>query len=157
MLLSAHLATGLIIGSVTDSYTAALAGALLVDLDHLLPYVEHRIIFDAGKFWRVSTSEADPFDFQRNYLHSFFAWAVLSLLAVLISFGFGLVFCVSYFVHLLLDMLDASDFTPFYPFKYKLRGPVGYFSNTELVFTLVLFAIFFSILSGPTIAEALLR
>ena len=52
MFFFAHLLTGLIIGKLFGNYTVALLGALLIDLDHLIPYIKHKVIFGFKKFWK---------------------------------------------------------------------------------------------------------
>ena len=45
MFFFAHLFAGLIIGKLFGSYLIALTGALIIDLDHLIPYVKYKILF----------------------------------------------------------------------------------------------------------------
>lgn len=143
MFISAHIAAGLIIGKITHNYPLALAGALLIDIDHLIPYIKHKIIYNPKKFWKTVTNPLDPYGSQRNYLHSFFTWIVISAIAsFLINFNIGLILSISYLSHLILDMLDGSDFYPFYPLKYNFIGPIKYLSKYEFLFTLFLFVIF---------------
>lgn len=142
MFIFAHLAAGLIIGKLTHNYPLALAAALLVDVDHLIPYVKHKVIYSFKKFWKTITDPSDPYGGQRNYLHSFITWIAVSLIAFLINFNIGLIISISYLSHLFLDMLNSSDFYPLYPLRYKFTGPIEYFSRKELIFTLALFVIF---------------
>ena len=141
MFIGAHIAAGLIIGKITHNYSLALTGALLIDVDHLIPYVKHKVIFSPKKFWKTVTNPSDPYGNQRNYLHSVFTWMLVSAMVFLIDYNVGLVLSLAYLSHLVLDLLDGSDFYPFYPFKFRFIGPVKYLSKYELLFTLVLFAI----------------
>ena len=145
MFIGAHIVAGLIVGKITHNYPLALASALFVDVDHLIPYVKHNVIFNYNKFWKVITDPSDPYGNQRNYLHSFFTWAFLSIICFLIDFRIGLVVSLGYISHLFLDLLDGSDFYPFFPFRYNFIGPVKYLSRHELIVAVVLLIIFFII------------
>lgn len=142
MFLLAHLFVGLIIGKIFGNYVVALLGALIIDIDHLVPYIKHKIIFRPKKLCKTITNPKDPYGNQRNYLHSVFLWAVISIIIILINFNIGLIFSLAYFSHLLFDALDNSNFYPFYPLKYNLKGPIGYLSVREFMFTLILLILF---------------
>jgi len=144
MFLGAHLALGLIIGKITGNYLIALAGSLAIDLDHLIPYIKHKIIYSSDKFWKTITDPRDKYGDQRNYLHSFIAWIAISFIISVFSNHVGFVFSIAYLGHLIVDSLDGSNFFPFYPLsKINFKGPIKYFSESEFLFTLVLFIIFF--------------
>ena len=145
MFILAHLAAGLIIGKISGNYPASLIGALAVDLDHLIPYIRHKILLNPKKFWKTIANPEDPYGNQRNFLHSFFAWMLLSLIVTIINFNVGIILSLSYLIHLLLDLIDGSDFYPFYPFKLNIRGPIKYLSKSEFLFTAISFLIFFII------------
>ena len=138
----AHIISGLIIGKLSGLYIPALIGAVLVDLDHLISYAKHKVLFKPKKLWKTLTATKDPFGDQRNFLHSFITWPILSLVVIIINFQIGLIFALAYLIHLLLDMTDNADFYPFYPLKFKINGPMKYFSKEEFVFTLILLLIF---------------
>ena len=78
MFILSHLVAGLIIGKLMHHYLLAIASALLVDVDHLIPYFKHNVLFSAKKFWKIVTNPDDPYGNQRNYLHSFFTWFIVS-------------------------------------------------------------------------------
>ena len=60
------------------------------------------------------------------------------------NFAVGLVACVGYLVHLIIDMSDNANFYPLYPFKkYNIKGPVKYNSRVEMAITALMFAVFF--------------
>jgi len=141
----AHLAAGLIVGKTMGNYPAALIGALVIDLDHIILYLRHNVFSSWKKFWGIVTRRADPYRFQRNYLHSFMTWIVVSFIVYMIDAPFGMVFSVGYLTHLLLDMLDGSDFYPLYPVKWKVNGLIPYMSKAEAVLTVLLFVIYFVI------------
>ena len=142
MFILAHLITGLVIGKLSGNYTAALIGSLAVDLDHLAVYIRHKILLSPKKFWQTVTNPDDPYGNQRSFLHSFFAWLPVSGIATAINFGAGVAFSISYLVHLLLDMIDSSDFHPLYPIKLNIKGPIRYLSKSEIAFTFVMFFVF---------------
>lgn len=142
MFFFAHLFAGLIIGKVFGNYLFALIGAILIDLDHLIPYIKHKIIFNPKKFWKTITNPLDPYGNQRNFLHSFFTWIIISLIIFLIDFRIAIVFSLAYLSHLLLDLIDGSDLSPFYPLKFNVKGPIKYLSKFEWIITLVLLIVF---------------
>lgn len=143
MFFFAHLLAGLIIGKIYGNYLIALLGALLIDLDHLIPYIKHKILFNPKKFWKTIVNPKDPYGNQRNFLHSFFAWIIISAIIFLINFKIGIIFSLGYLSHLLLDILDGSDFYAFYPLKrVNIKGPIRYFSIQEWILTLILLIIF---------------
>ena len=139
----AHILAGLIIGKVTNNYPLSMAGSLLIDVDHLVPYIKHKIIFNPKKLWETAIQEFDDYRNQRNYFHSLFTWAIFSLLVFFIDFNVGVVISLAYLSHLFLDFIDGADFFPFYPLKYKFIGPIKYFSKAEIIFTLILAVVFF--------------
>ncbi len=135
MFIIAHFIAGLIIGKLTNNYTAAIAGALLMDIDHLIPFFKHKVLFDIKKFWKTVTDPKDHLGDQRNYLHTVFVWGPVVLVSLALNNTVLLIFSLGWLSHIVLDMLDGSDFHPFYPIKYNLKGPIGYFSKNELIFT----------------------
>ncbi|MDA2922261.1 metal-dependent hydrolase [Patescibacteria group bacterium AH-259-L07] len=143
MSLGAHIAAGLIVGKITGNYPVALASAILVDIDHIIPFIKHGIIFDLKKLWKTIIRPEDPYGNQRNYLHSFFMWFAISIIGILVNYEVGFVICLGYLAHLILDLLDSSDFYPLYPYKLNIKCPISYFSKYELVTTVLLFLIFF--------------
>lgn len=138
----AHILSGLIIGKLSGLYIPALIGAVLVDLDHIISYAKHKVLFKPKKLWKTITATKDPWGDQRNFLHSFIAWPIISVIVLIINFKVGLIFSLAYLSHLLLDMFDNGDFYPFYPLKFKINGPIKYFSKEEFVFAIILLLIF---------------
>jgi len=135
MTLPTHVLAGLIIGKITGDFPTALAGSLVMDLDHTISYFRHGILFKPRQLFKAIHDEADPMDDQRNFLHSIFSWVVISILLLTINFNFGLVFSIAYFFHLVLDALDSADFYPFFPFRiFVTKGFVKYFSKQEIIF-----------------------
>lgn len=145
MTIASHIAVGLIVGKITDNYPLALAVSLLLDLDHVLVYFRNGVFKNFKKFWTTVTNEEDPYGNQRNVLHSIFTWGALSLLTFLFLPKFALTFTLAYLGHLLLDLLDSSDYQPFYPIKWNVKGPIKYFSYAELLFCIAMIILYFFI------------
>jgi len=140
---TAHLAAGLIIGKLTGDYPTAIISAVAIDIDHLVPYVKKRIIFDFKKMWHSAKSTHDS---ARSFLHSFISLPILTGLVMLFSFKAGIVFGLGYLSHFLLDALDDDDFYPLFPWKkFNTRGFIGYYSKAEFIFTVILFIVYFLI------------
>ncbi|MBI5733582.1 MAG: metal-dependent hydrolase [Candidatus Kerfeldbacteria bacterium] len=134
MLLPTHLLGGLIIGKIMGDYPAALAGALLVDLDHLVSYFKSGVWFNFKKFTKAITNRNDPWGDQRNVLHNVILGLVISASVAVFDYKFGIVFALGYLSHLVLDALDNSDYFPFFPNKkVNLKGPIKYFSIAEVM------------------------
>src|SRR3989344_4450988 len=139
MTLPTHVLAGLIIGKITGDFPTALAGSLVMDLDHTISYFRHGILFKPRQLWKAIHDEADPWGDQRNFLHSIFSWIVISIVLLTINFNFGLVFSIAYFFHLVFDALDSADYYPFFPFrKFVIKGFVKYFSKQEIIFDIIL-------------------
>lgn len=139
----AHLFLGLIIGKLSGFYIPALIGAVLIDIDHLVSYARHKVLFKPKKLWKTITASEAPYGDERNFLHSFITWLIVSLIIILINVQIGLVFSLAYLSHLMLDMLGNGNFYPFYPYKkLKVTGPIKYLSRAEFIFTLILLIVF---------------
>jgi len=146
MLLSTHLAAGLIIGKLTHNYDVALLGSTIMDLDHLIAYYRTGILLKFKKMFIAATTKTDLGIIQRSFCHNIFFYLVVLFLALMINFSAGLVFGIAYFCHLILDSLDNLDYYPMYPYlKIRLRGPIKYFSRQEFILTFVLLLIYFII------------
>ncbi len=139
----AHLFLSLIIGKLSGLYIIALIGGVLVDLDHFIFYIKHKLLLQPKKFWKTITVSEAPYGGERNFLHSFISWSIISIIVLVINFKIGLIFSLAYFSHLALDMLGNGNFYPFYPYKkLKVIGPIKYLSREEFIFTLILLLIF---------------
>lgn len=139
MTLPTHVLAGLIIGKITGDFSTALAGSLVMDLDHAISYFYHGILFKPRKLFKAISDEADPWGDQRNFLHSIFSWLIISPILLVINFKFGLIFSIAYFFHLVLDALDSAHFYPFFPLKkFLIKGFIKYYSKQEVVFDICL-------------------
>lgn len=146
MFLPAHIVTGLIIGKLTGQYVPSLLAAVLVDVDHVFVYIRHGVFKNFRTFVRTVTSSDDPYGGQRNWLHNVVVWFVISCVLYFSVHSVWLPLSLGYLSHLVLDALDGADYYPLYPWKkLNIRGPVNYFSITELVFTFLL-ALLFTVL-----------
>lgn len=143
MYATTHLALGLVIGRLTGDYQAALIGSLIIDIDHLVPAFKEKRIFNFKKLWLLSKSSTDS---ARSFLHGIFPWIGLSTLICFFDLGFGLVFALGYFGHLLLDALDDSPLFILYPSKkINIKGFIPYFSLEEFIFSVTLFCAYLMI------------
>jgi len=143
MLLSTHLAAGLIIGKLTGNYTVAFIGSVVMDLDHIFAFYQSHVLLKVKKIIQATTNQNFLVNDQRNYFHNVFFFLAISVIAMALNFHLGVIFSMAYLVHLIFDSLDDQEYYPFYPRKnVKLRGPVRYFSKQEIIFALILFFIF---------------
>lgn len=146
MLLSTHLAAGLVISKLTGDYNASLLGSVVMDLDHLIAYYRTGILLKFRKILIATTGKADIGIAQRNFFHNIFFCLMISIIVSFMNFSGGLIFGAAYLYHLILDSLDSESYYPFYPsLKINLRGPIKYFSRQEFIFTFIFLLIFFII------------
>lgn len=144
MLISAHLAAGLVLGKIFDNYPLAVIGATFLDLDHAISYLKSGLIFRPRELAETLSKREDDYGDQRNLLHNFIAFLLISSLGLIADGHLGLVFALAYLSHLVIDLLDSSDSFPFFPNKHiNIKGPIRYFSKEELIFTCALLLIFF--------------
>lgn len=146
MLLSTHLAAGLIISKLTGNYNVSLLGSVIMDLDHLIAYYRTGILLKLKKILIATAGKADIGIAQRNFFHNIIFCLLVSAMVSAINLSAGLTFGAAYVCHLILDSLDSEKYHPFYPnLKINFRGPIKYFSRQEFIFTFVLLLIFFII------------
>lgn len=146
MLLSTHLAAGLIISKLTGNYNASLLGSVIMDLDHLIAYYRTGILLKFNKVFIAITGRADIGLPQRNFFHNVLFCLLIAAAVSVMNFSVGLTFGAAYVCHLILDALDSENYYPFYPgLKINLRGPIKYFSRQEFIITFILLLIFFII------------
>lgn len=143
MYLGSHLAVGLVIGKLTGDYTFALLGTIGPDVDHVYSYAKHGFFSSFKKFIKIATSEEDPYDDQRNYLHNIFIVTLICLLVFIFSYQIAGAFLFGYLSHLLMDAFDRADYFPLFPNrKINLRGPIGYFSKYDIFISILLLIVF---------------
>jgi len=143
MYFPSHLAAGLVIGKLTGDYTTAIVASVFPDTDHLYAFFKHGYFKNWQKFINTVVKQEDPFDDQRNYFHNIFVAIMFWIIVMLINFHIGLVFSISYFIHLAMDGLDGAEYYPLYPNKkINLKGPVGYFSKYDMAVSIVLIMVF---------------
>lgn len=143
MTIPTHALAGLIIGKITGNYPAAIAGSLVIDLDHTVSYFRHRILFNPRELVKATLTRNDPWTDQRHFLHSIFSWVVISGSLVVLIPHIGVPFAAAYFFHLVLDAIEKSGLYPFFPYKtIALKGFITYASIQELLFAMLLIGIF---------------
>ena len=113
MLLSTHLAAGLIISKLTGNYNVSLLGSVIMDLDHLIAYYRTGILLKFKKILIATTGKADIGLPQRNFFHNIFFCLLVSAIVAAIDFSAGLIFGAAYMCHLVLDALDSKTGCPF--------------------------------------------
>jgi membrane-bound metal-dependent hydrolase YbcI (DUF457 family) len=140
MTIPSHVVAGLIIGHFSGNYALSLTAAVIPDIDHIPSYLRHKVLFKPGKLMEALKATDDPWGDQRGLLHNILVWLVLSLICLsFLDLKIALVLSAAYLSHLVLDALDNADYYPFAPSKKgAFRGPIGYFSKSELVFSLIL-------------------
>jgi hypothetical protein len=145
MMLTTHFITGLLIGSISGNYAAAIGGSIIIDVDHFISIIkQQRHHFDPKKIISLLLSSEDPQGDQRNILHNVISVIPLSLI-VSILFGpySGLIFGISHMSHLLLDSLDKSPYFPLYPNKkIKFKGFINYNSTGEHILSLTILIVY---------------
>ena len=128
----------------------AITGSLVVDLDHIISFYRHGILFNPKKLLKEVLDEKDPWKDQRNYLHNVFVWMVISIILCSINFSFGIIFSLCYFVHLIFDALNSVNFYPFYPSKkFLVKGFIKYGTRKELIFDFFLIIILTLLFVNP--------
>ena len=143
MFLPAHVAAGLIIGKLTGNYPLALAAAIVIDVDHIISYAKHGILFRPKDLMHTLTTRNDPWGDQRSILHNALVFVLISFATAIYDPTVGATIFFGYGSHLFLDALDDADYFPFFPSKkWNVRGPIGYFSETEMLFSAILFLVF---------------
>lgn len=151
MFFTAHLAAGLIIGKLTDNYTASLIAAMAPDADHAISYIRSGVLFRPKEFLNTISTTEDPAGDQRNFLHNIGSFVAITTAAFVMEIQLGWTIGIAYLSHLILDILDKADFYPLYPsMRFKLRGPIKYFSHEETLATILLFLVYFWLLLPTT-------
>ena len=126
--------TGLFTGNAVFLVSLFL-GALLPDIDNARSQLGRRL--------RPLSDLIEKVAGHRGVTHSLTGFLVLIIVVGLISTAFAgqifLPFFCGYGAHLLLDGMTPRGIYPFYPLKFKLRGPIRTGSGAErLVFSLIL-------------------
>lgn len=143
MTLPTHVLAGLVIGKITGNFPLAIAGSIAMDLDHLISYFRHGILFNPRRLFKAISSETDPWGDQRNFLHNVFVFLGITAFFLVVNFPLGVVFSIAYFFHLLFDALDTADYYPLFPYrKIVLKGFVKYYSKQEVFFAFSLLLAF---------------
>lgn len=138
MTLPTHLMAGLVVGKLTGNYSVAIITSIVFDIDHLFFYYTRHLLFRPAKVLKKAFKEKIYVKGKRGIFHSVFTWMLVSLIFLLINFPVGVTIASAYFVHLALDALDDSSFYPLYPWeRLEIKGPINYFSFSEVIFLAV--------------------
>jgi len=138
-----HLAAWLIIGHLTGDYITVVSCSILVDADHFIPIIKQWFLFKPKQMWKwLIEAEDTIITDQRNYFHSVFALILFSAIVFLISVPVWIVFFIAYVAHLAIDLVDASNFYPFFPIKsVNIKWFIRYCSKQEFIFAGILYLI----------------
>ncbi len=139
MTLYSHIALGITIGHLTGDYTGGVLASTLIDIDHIYSYAKHGVLWKPKQLYTAITSPIDIWGDQRGPLHAvYIAFPVIGLFWY---FHFPAL-AIGYLGHLILDVLDGSDYWPLYPNKsINFRGPIPYNSKQELIFSVIIFIV----------------
>jgi archaellum biogenesis protein FlaJ (TadC family) len=126
---------GLIIGKITGNYPIAIIVSLAIDLDHIISFYRHGVLFNFKKLLKEALDEKDPWGDQRNILHNVFVFIIISFLVIILNSKIALVFSLAYLTHLFLDAINGSPLYPLYPSKkFATKGFIKYNSKQEIMF-----------------------
>ena len=121
---------------------------LLVLLGSLLPDIDEensKINKWSGIFGKI-IGRTFP---HRGFLHSIFFFTILFFIIKYFFLEvYGHALLIGYFAHLTGDGISLSGVRIFYPFKYKIRGPLRVGSKVETFITVVLFLLVLKLLVG---------
>jgi membrane-bound metal-dependent hydrolase YbcI (DUF457 family) len=135
MLGRTHFLFGIFLGLIYYLYGAPLYVlfiipilSLLMDVDEKHSYVGRRLKFIASLFSH------------RGFFHS--VWFVLLsfLIAATLNPFVAYSVLIAYFGHLLLDGISKAGINPFWPIKFKLKGPIRVGKWEEHVFLIIIVA-----------------
>jgi membrane-bound metal-dependent hydrolase YbcI (DUF457 family) len=137
-----HLLMGLIIGKITGNFSAAIIGSLAIDIDHLISFYKHGILFKPKKLLKEALDETDPWGDQRNFLHNIFVSLFICSLIIAFNPEIGITFSLAYIVHIFFDAMNKAPFYPFFPSKkFAIKGFIKYNSKKEIAFMAILIII----------------
>jgi len=146
MTIPTHIIAGVVVGSITGNVPLAITVSIAPDLDHLISLAHHGGLRNIQTFFKMTTDREDPWGDQRGLLHNLLVYiGIIGVIYLLIP-EYALIIGTSYGVHILLDAFDNSVYYPLYPSKrYSIRGPIAYYSRSELYFTSVVLFLFLAI------------
>ena len=141
MFVVSHVLMGMIIGKVTGNYEAAIATSLLIDSDHIVPYIKSWLFLKPKKMLRTFMWK-EWVSYEKNYLHNILIPPVIAIFGFAFHSSVLYVIALAYFVHLMADLIDDSEYFPFYPYtKIKTKWPFKHFSVRELILDIVLLVV----------------
>lgn len=138
----AHLLIGLILGKQFGYTLAFVVGSVLPDVDHVFVLIKNRH-FRLREIFDVMKDEAKYGErYKTFYTHSLLAWILFSAAAILFNYSAGVAFSVGYFLHLVVDLLDADEKRLFFPLKKTMKGFLPVFSKYEIIVAAVLIMVY---------------
>lgn len=141
----AHFIIGLMLGKFFGYPWFWFLGSVVADIDHLFVLIENKI-FSWNKFVdSLRFEEKYGIRYKTKYLHSIFGAVIVSAPVFLIDIRGGLYFFVAYLTHLLIDWFDVDRKQYLYPFKKEFWGFLPIFSWQEIIFTIFLLIIYFTV------------
>ncbi len=144
MTIPTHIIAGLIIGKVTGHYEVGVIGATFLDIDHFYSYVRHGSFSSVKKFLHDAFVAHDITKDQRGVFHNVLVFILISVVVLLYNFDIGFTLMVSYASHLILDILDASEYYPLWPsVKCPIVGFIDFSSRQEFLVAVGLLSIYF--------------
>ena len=143
MTLPTHILLGLVIGKVTGNYELGIFSSIAPDFDHIASYMKSGVLKNPILFWKTVTDREDSYGDQRGILHNILVFIVCSMILIYFFKFIGLVIMFGWLGHIILDMLDNSDYWPFYPNKkIDIRGLIKYFLFQEFLFFVCLLIVY---------------
>ena len=143
MTLPTHILLGAIIGKVTGNYSLAIGASIVPDFDHMGSYLKSGVLKKSRIFWKTITDTEDPYGNQRGMLHNILFFIFLSIILFTLIPKFAIVLVLGWLGHIVLDMLDQSDYWPFYPSKkINIKGIIKYASIQEAILFLFLLFVY---------------
>ncbi len=140
-----HPLIGLILGKQFGYTAAFVIGSIFPDIDYLFVLIKNKHFKIREAFWMMKNEDAAGERYKTPYTHSLLAWLIFSGAVALYDWPTGLAFGAAYALHLLLDIIDTDEKQLFYPFKKTIRGFLPVFSKYEIIFVIILVAIYFYI------------
>ncbi len=141
----AHPLIGLILGKQFGHTAAFVVGSIFPDIDHLFILIKNKHFNFREAFAAMENEDVAGERYKTPYTHSILGWLLFSSIVSFYDWPTGLAFGVAYALHLLLDIIDTDEKQLFYPFKKTIRGFLPVFSKYEIIFAVILIAIYFYI------------
>lgn len=143
MLFITHILVGMFLGHLMGNIWLVAFGAVIVDIDHLIPMLLRGVIFSPRKIWYFITLPHDPYGEQRTPLHSLLVWLVFTMIMFALEPAAAKFISIGYLSHLIIDSLDSDGLQLAWPLKKRIKGPLVYNSELEYLIDVALVVIVF--------------